>query len=194
MAASLLTSTQPAVGIDVDAARIEARRSRLAPACRASSADDRGDRLAVELGPRRCGSGRHRRPCTIATGRPSPAEARRIPAGRRARRPAAQRGAPVPPAARSPARRAAPVALDRARQHVHARRADEVADEGVRRPLEQLDRRADLHHPAVVHHHHLVGEGQRLGLVVGDVDHRALELRGAAPSASSAAAISGADR
>ena len=32
------------------------------------------------------------------------------------------------------------------RQHVHAGRADEIADEGVRRPLEQFLRRADLHH------------------------------------------------
>ena len=39
--------------------------------------------------------------------------------------------------------------------------------------LEQLDRRAGLHDLAVVHHHHLVGEGQRLGLVVGDIDHGA---------------------
>ena len=55
-----------------------------------------------------------------------------------------------------------------------------MADEGMRRPLEQLVRRADLHHLAVMHDHDLVGEGQRLGLVVGDVDHgdveRAVEL------------------
>ena len=61
-------------------------------------------------------------------------------------------------------------------QHVHAGRADEVADEGVRRALEEIDRRADLHHLALVHHHDLVGEGQRLGLVVGDVDHRDADL------------------
>ena len=64
-----------------------------------------------------------------------------------------------------------PAAADLARQHVHARRADEVADEGVPRPLEQLDRRADLDDHALMHHHDLVGEGERLGLVVGDVDH-----------------------
>ena len=73
-------------------------------------------------------------------------------------------------------------------------RADEVADEGVRGPLEQLGRRADLHAPGRVHHHHLVGEGQRLGLVVGHVDHRQVERRGGSPSASTAAAISGAGR
>ena len=42
--------------------------------------------------------------------------------------------------------------------------------------LEQFLGRAHLHHPAVVHDHHLVGEGQRLGLVVGDVDHRVPEF------------------
>ena len=42
--------------------------------------------------------------------------------------------------------------------------------------VEQFRRRAALHHPAVMHHHHGVGEGQRLGLVVGDVDHRHAEL------------------
>ncbi len=66
-------------------------------------------------------------------------------------------------------------ALDPAGQHVHAGRADEVADEGVRGTLEQLLRRAGLHHRAVVHDHDLVGEGQRLGLVVGHVDHGDVE-------------------
>ncbi len=42
--------------------------------------------------------------------------------------------------------------------------------------LEQLDRRADLDDLAVVHDHHLVGEGQRLGLVVGHVNHRHADL------------------
>ena len=73
-----------------------------------------------------------------------------------------------------------PRALDSARQDVHAGRADEIADEGVRRPLEQLGRRADLHDLAVVHHDDLVGEGQRLGLVVRDIDHGEVEARGAA--------------
>ena len=66
-------------------------------------------------------------------------------------------------------------ALHLGRQHVHARRADEVADEGVGGPHEQLLRRAGLHHAALVHHHDRVGEGQRLGLVVRDVDHREVE-------------------
>ena len=35
----------------------------------------------------------------------------------------------------------------------------------------QLHRGADLHHGALVHHDHGVGEGERLGLVVGHVDH-----------------------
>ena len=50
-----------------------------------------------------------------------------------------------------------------------------MADEGMLRPLEQLDRRADLHDIAVMHDDDGVGEGQRLGLVVGDVDHRAAD-------------------
>src|SRR3546814_11963834 len=45
----------------------------------------------------------------------------------------------------------------------------------MRRLVEQLFRGADLHHLALVHHHHLVGEGQGLGLVVGDVDHGVAE-------------------
>ena len=59
---------------------------------------------------------------------------------------------------------------------VHAGRADEIADEGVRRLVEQFRRRAALHHAAVMHHHHGIGEGQRLGLVVGDIDHGEIEL------------------
>ena len=62
------------------------------------------------------------------------------------------------------------------RQKVHARRADEVADKGVLRPFEQIRRAADLHRPAAGHHHHLVGKGQRLDLIVGDVDQRELQL------------------
>ena len=85
-------------------------------------------------------------------------------------------------------------AVDRAGQDVHARRSDEVADEGVTRALEQLHRRADLHHRAVVHHHHRVGEGEGLGLVVGDVDHGDPELPVEPPSASSAGPTSGAGR
>ena len=47
-----------------------------------------------------------------------------------------------------------------------------MAHKGVARPLEQLDRRADLDDFALLHHHDLIGEGQRLRLVVGHVDHR----------------------
>ena len=61
------------------------------------------------------------------------------------------------------------------RHDVHARRADEIADESVLRPLEQLGRRADLHDLAVIHDDDLVGEGQRLGLVVRDIDHGVAE-------------------
>ena len=61
------------------------------------------------------------------------------------------------------------------RQHVHAGRADEVADEGVRRLVEQFLRRASLHHAAVVHHDDGIGEGQRLGLIMRHIDHRQIE-------------------
>ena len=66
--------------------------------------------------------------------------------------------------------------LELAGQDVHARRADEVTDEGVPGLLEQLDRRADLHDLAQIHDHHPIRDRQRLGLVVGDVDHRARQL------------------
>ena len=57
------------------------------------------------------------------------------------------------------------------RQHIHARRADEIADESVLRALEEIDRRADLHNLALMHDHDLVGKGQCLGLIVSYVDH-----------------------
>ena len=66
-------------------------------------------------------------------------------------------------------------ALDLGRQDIHAGRADEVADEGMRGAFEELLRRAHLHHGAVVHDDDLVGEGERFGLVVGHVDHRDVE-------------------
>ena len=42
--------------------------------------------------------------------------------------------------------------------------------------LEQFCRRADLYHCPLIHHHHLVGEGQGFGLVMGDIDHGVAEL------------------
>jgi hypothetical protein len=50
-----------------------------------------------------------------------------------------------------------------------------MAHEGVGRALEQFFRCPSLHHGAVMHDHHLVGEGQRLGLVVRHVDHGDVE-------------------
>lgn len=67
-------------------------------------------------------------------------------------------------------------ARDRRGDQVHAGRADEIAHECMFGPLEQFLRRADLDHAAVVHHHHLVGKGQCLGLVVGHIDHRVPEF------------------
>ena len=65
--------------------------------------------------------------------------------------------------------------LDRYRHDVHARRADEITDESVLGTLEELSRRADLHDLAVIHDDDMLGEGQRLGLVVRDIDHRVAE-------------------
>ena len=55
-------------------------------------------------------------------------------------------------------------------------RADEAGDEQVVRRLVELQRRADLLDVAGVQHDDLVGHGHGLDLVVGDVDHRRLEL------------------
>ncbi len=50
-------------------------------------------------------------------------------------------------------------------------------DEYVRRPLVKLHRAADLLDPAAVEDDDAVGERHRLGLVVGDIDHRRSEAR-----------------
>jgi hypothetical protein len=78
-------------------------------------------------------------------------------------------------------RQCAPGHLERAagdarRQEVHARRADEMADEGVLRPLEQCVGAAHLHRAALRHHHHLVRKRQRLDLVVRHIDQREFQL------------------
>jgi hypothetical protein len=54
-------------------------------------------------------------------------------------------------------------------QQVHRGRADEAGHEQVGRAPEHLHRRAQLPDPPGVHHGHAVGQGQGLGLVVGDV-------------------------
>ncbi len=51
-----------------------------------------------------------------------------------------------------------------------------MPDKSVGRPVEQFAGRSHLHHGAVMHHHDRIGEGQRLGLVVGDIDHADIEL------------------
>ena len=61
-------------------------------------------------------------------------------------------------------------------EQVHAGRADEIADKGMARPLEQFLGRPGLDDAAFVHHHDLVGKGQRVGLVMGNVDHCMPEL------------------
>ena len=54
-------------------------------------------------------------------------------------------------------------------------RADEPGDELVRGMVVELERRADLLDHAVAQDDDLVGEGHRLDLVVGDVDHGGVE-------------------
>ena len=61
-------------------------------------------------------------------------------------------------------------------QKVHARAADEIADEGVRRVFEEFLRRAELDDLAFDHDRNLVGEGQCFGLIMGDVDQGEREL------------------
>jgi hypothetical protein len=61
------------------------------------------------------------------------------------------------------------------RHAIHPRGADEIADECVLRPLEQVVGGADLHGLALVHHHDVVGKGQRLDLIVRQIDHQEIE-------------------
>ena len=62
-----------------------------------------------------------------------------------------------------------PPRIDPAGQHVHRRRTDEARDEEIRRPVVEIERRADLLDAAVVHDDDLVGHRHRLDLVVGHV-------------------------
>ena len=68
------------------------------------------------------------------------------------------------------------VAVGADRQKVHTRRTDEVAHKAVAGPLEQFSGRAHLHRPSARHHHHLLGKGQRLHLVVGHINQGQFEL------------------
>ena len=56
-------------------------------------------------------------------------------------------------------------------QDIHARRADEMPDKRMLGPIKELNRCADLHDLAVLHDDDLICEGQRLGLVMGHIDH-----------------------
>ncbi len=57
------------------------------------------------------------------------------------------------------------------RNEVHGRGADEAGDEQARRRMIDLVRGANLLDVAAVHHHHAIGQGHRLDLVMGD-EHR----------------------
>ena len=61
-------------------------------------------------------------------------------------------------------------------QKIHRRAADEACNKAVHRGVVQLERAADLLHNALVQDDDLVGQRHRLDLIVGDVDHRCLEV------------------
>ena len=70
---------------------------------------------------------------------------------------------------------AAVMPLDRRRQQVHPRLADEAGDEGVGRARVDIVGRPQLLQHAVLHHRDRVRHAQGIELVVGDDDHRRLE-------------------
>ncbi len=61
-------------------------------------------------------------------------------------------------------------------EEVHARIADEAGDEGVGGLVIELERRARLGDLAPIEHDDAIGHGHGLDLVVGDVDHRRVEV------------------
>ena len=48
-----------------------------------------------------------------------------------------------------------------------------MAHESMARLFKKLDRRANLNDLAIFHHHNLIGECERLGLVVSHINHGA---------------------
>ena len=125
-------------------------------------------------GPRRTASARPRR----RRRRPRPARSSRCPAARRPRRP--RRSGPRGSGTRSSGRTPTVVPSRPAEQPAtgcrgQRRAAEEPRDRERRRRLVELGRRADLRQPSVQQHGHAVAQGQRLGLVVGDVHGRAAE-------------------
>ncbi len=62
------------------------------------------------------------------------------------------------------------------RQHVDRVGADELGHPEVARGLVEVERRAELDEAAVAHDRDPVGDGHRFFLVVGDEDHRRLDL------------------
>ena len=61
-------------------------------------------------------------------------------------------------------------------EEVHLRHADKAGDEDVRGMVEDLLRGGDLLDDAVLHDHDTVTEGHSLGLVVSNINERALDL------------------
>ncbi len=71
--------------------------------------------------------------------------------------------------------RAAVATIELGLEEVHRRRADEAGHEHIRRVIVERLRRVELLHNPVVHHRDMAAHGQRLHLVVGDVDEGGLE-------------------
>ena len=61
-------------------------------------------------------------------------------------------------------------------EEVHLRHADEARDKQVRRMIEDILRRADLLHDAVLHDDDAVAERHRFGLVVRYIDERRVQF------------------
>lgn len=57
-----------------------------------------------------------------------------------------------------------------AADNVHGGRADKAGNEDIGRTVIEIERRADLFHPARIHHHDPVGHGHGFHLVMGDVN------------------------
>ena len=67
--------------------------------------------------------------------------------------------------------------VDPSTHDVHCGRPDEARDEAACGSAVHIGRRADLLHPAGIHHHDAIGERHGLDLVVGDVERRGREPR-----------------
>ena len=91
------------------------------------------------------------------------------------KRAAAAKGDGFPPAS-SATSVPSPCAATRAGQQIDRWAADKARGENVRGPIIEVQRRTDLLDLTLVDHDDAVRERHRLDLIVGDIDHRALQL------------------